>query len=111
MRLLHVAAHPETWGLNSRTDITNPQATIPNDAKVLPRNRATTVAAREVVGEMVAVEGTMPMEGVTKAMGLTMIQGVVTTLMVGVVPIMMGEILGTDPSQRHALPRSIHVTW
>jgi hypothetical protein len=44
-------------------------------------------------------------------MGLTMIQGVVTTLTARVVPIMMGEILGTDVSWCHVPLRAIPVTW
>jgi hypothetical protein len=69
------------------------------------------VVDREVVGEEVAAEGTLPMEGVMRTIGLMMIQGVATTPMARMVPITMGEILGTDPSWRHGPPRAIPVTW
>ena len=111
MHLLHVATHLETRGLDHHIDLTDPHATIPDTAKVPPHNWATMVAGREVVGEEVAMEGTLPMEGVTKTTGLTMIRGVVTTLTARVVPVMMGEMSGTDPSRRHAPLRAIPVTW
>jgi hypothetical protein len=69
------------------------------------------VADRVVVGEEVAVEGTLPTEGVMKTTGLTTIRGVAIALTARVIPITMGEIRGTDPSRRHAPQREIPVTW
>jgi hypothetical protein len=69
------------------------------------------VADREMVGEEVAAEGTLPTEGVTKMMGLTMIRGVAIALTVSAIPVTMGEILGTDLSKCHTPPRAIPVTW
>ena len=92
MRLLRVATHLETRGLDHHIDLTNPHATIPNATKVPPHNRTTMVAGREVVGEEVVAEGTLPTEGVTKMMGLMTIWGVITTLTARVVPATMGEI-------------------
>jgi hypothetical protein len=43
--------HPETQGLNRRTDLTYPHTITTDIAKILPHNRATMVADREVVGE------------------------------------------------------------
>ena len=44
-----------------------------NITKIPPRNCVTMVVDREVAGEEVAVEGTLPMEGVTRMVGLTTI--------------------------------------
>ena len=73
MHLLHAPTHPKTWGLDHRTDLTDPHATTMNAAKIPPCNRSMMVANREVVGEEVPVEGTLPMEGVTRMVGLTTI--------------------------------------
>ena len=86
-------------------------ATIPNAAKVLPYNGAIMVVDREVVGEEVAPEGTLPMEGVTKSTRLMMIQGVAIALTVRAMPITTGENPGTDPNRRHTSPRLIPMTW
>ena len=53
----------------------------------------------------------MTTKGVTRTAGLTMTQGVAIALMVRVIPITTGEIPRTDPSQCHALPGVIPVTW
>ena len=111
MHLLHATTHLETRGFNHHTNLIVPHATTIDAAKILSHNRAMMVANREVANEEVAAEGTLPIEGVTKTMGLMTIRGVATTLTPRAVPITIGEILGTDPSQRHALPRLIHVTW
>ena len=66
--------HPKTRGLDCHTDLTDPHTTTTNAAKIPPCNRATMVVDREVVGEEVLVEGTLPMEGVTRTVGLTRIQ-------------------------------------
>jgi hypothetical protein len=107
----HAAVHPETQGLDRRTDLIDPHAGIPDAAKVPHHNWVTMVVDREVVGEEVAVEGTLPTEGVTRTIGLMMILGVATTPTARTVPVTMGEILGTNPSWRHGPPRVIPVTW
>ena len=111
MRLLHATTHPKTRGLDYCTDLIDPHATTTNTAKISPHNQMTIVAGKEVAGEEVVAEGTLPTEGVTKTMGLTTIWGVITTLTARVVPATMGEILGTNPSRRHAPLRAIPVTW
>ena len=95
----------------NNADLTNPHATIPDTAKVLPHSQATIVADMEVVGEEVPMEGTLSMEGVTKTMGRTMIQGVATTPTTRAIPTTTGETLGIDLSQRHVLPKAIPVIW
>ena len=64
-------------------------------------------ADRKVVGEEAVAEGTLQIEGVMKMTGLMMIRGVATTLMARAVPIMIGEILGTNLSRCHASLRAI----
>ena len=76
MRLLHATTHPKTRGLDYCTDLIDPHATTTDTAKILPHNRATIVVDRELVGKEVAVEGTIPMEGVTRTVRLMMILGV-----------------------------------
>ena len=76
MRLPHVASHPKIQGLDHRTNLIDPHATTTDTAKILPHNRATIVVDRELVGKEVAVEGTIPMEGVTRTVRLMMILGV-----------------------------------
>jgi hypothetical protein len=73
MYLLHAAMHLETWGLNYRTNLIDPHATTMDVAKISAHNWATMVVDREVASEEVAVKGTLPMEGVTRTIGLTMI--------------------------------------
>ena len=69
------------------------------------------VVDRELVGKEVAVEGTLPMEGVIRTVGLTMIWGVAIALMARAILVMMRDIPGTDLSRRHAPSRVIPVTW
>ena len=107
MRLLPAVLHPKTWGLDHRTDLTDPDAIILDVAKVLPYNRATMVAYREEV----VVEGTLLVKGVTKTMGLKMTRGVAIAPTTRAIPVTMGEIPGTDPSWRHAPPGAIPIIW
>jgi hypothetical protein len=63
MRLLHIVVHPETRGLNRCADLTDPHTTTIDAPKILPRNRATMVADREVAGEEEVAERALPMDG------------------------------------------------
>ena len=98
MHLPHTAMYPETWGLDHRTNLTDPHAMTMDAAKILPCNWATMVADREVAGEEAAAEGTFPMDRVMRTVGLMTTWGVAIALMARVIPVMTGEILEIDLS-------------
>jgi hypothetical protein len=64
-----------------------------------------------VVDREVTVKGTLLMEGVMRMVGLMMIRGLAIVLIAKVIPVMMGEIPGTNPSRRHTPLGVIPMTW